>query len=175
MRPLLLAVFLLLPGVLHAQYQESLMAERLLQPDRTLGNASQDKTYYGTGGTLDFSKTVDLKEFNFVQKFSAKAFDTKDFSARSFWNGDFQFSTKTASVKTAADATKVFSTKSATIKEARYANKSFITDKGSYDTRDADLDAKAKTSQQHLDDLYKGKAMNIDQVRDLLNKPRLVN
>ncbi|HEX4083766.1 MAG TPA: hypothetical protein VHY22_02555 [Chthoniobacteraceae bacterium] len=177
MRPLLLALLLLIPGLVHAQLQESQLAERLLQPDRTLGNSNQDKTYYGGGTGLDFSKTANVKQFDFVQKFSPKSFETKAFTAKNFWMGSFKFSTKTASVKTDAQAHQTFATKAAAIKQASEANKSFTTDKGSYSIRDADVTARGKTSQEHLDELYKGssKNMTIDEVRDLLNKPRLFN
>jgi hypothetical protein len=109
-----------------------------------------------------------VKSFYFVQKFSAKSFDTKAFDTKDFWGGDFQFTTKTANTKTYAAMSKVYDTKTAPIKSATESGKGGYDVKG-YQTREAD--EKGKTSQAHLDELYKGKQeLNIDQVRDLLNK-----
>jgi hypothetical protein len=70
-------------------------------------------------------------------------------------------------VKTDSLADKIFDTKAAPVKEAHESGKDYGT-KG-YATREAD--EKGKTSQSHLDEMYKGKSeMNMDQVRDLLNK-----
>jgi hypothetical protein len=169
MRPLALILLLLTcGGVLHAQEQERKLIDRVLQPDMALGNPMQDKTYYsGNAAGLDSTKSAGVKDFYFTQKFSAKAFETKEYAARDFWQGDFQFATKAATVKTDPAADKVYETKAAAVKEAHETGKTY--DTHGYATREAV--EKGKTSQAHLDETFLGKTrMNMDQVRDLLNK-----
>ena len=174
MRSLALILLLATCGVLHAQVQERKLVDRLLKPDMTLGNPMQNKAFNGaSGGGLDVSKDANVKEFYFIQKFTPKTFDTKQFEVKNYWQGDFQFATKSATVKTDFTADKTFETKGAPVKEAREAGKSYQTaTTRAYATRVAP--ELAKTSQNHLDEVYKGKTeMNIDEVRDLLNKPKL--
>ena len=150
------------------------MVERLLQPDRTMGNAAQNKAYNGGGtGSLDVSKDASVKDFYFVQKFSAKNFDTKSYDSKNFWMGDFQFATKAADVKHDSKADKAFDTKTMPVKDAREAGKVFKDQDSKFATRESPI--RGKTSQNHLDETNKGgsEQMNIDEVRDLLNKPRL--
>ena len=118
MRPLALLLLLASCGVLHAQDQERKLVDRILKPDMTLGNPMQTKAYYsGSSGSVDISKEANVKDFYFTQKFAPKSFDTKEFDSKSFWRGDFQFTTKAASmVKTAPAAEKTFETKAAACK-----------------------------------------------------------
>ena len=171
MRCLALILLLASSGLLRAQVQEGQMAQRLLQPNRTLGSSFQNKTFYNGGvGGVDTSKDASVKEFYLFQKFSPKPFDTKQFDAKNFWQGDFLFSTKPANVKTDSVSDKTFDTKTVPVKDARESGKGY--DTRTFATREAS--AKGKTSQNHLDEVYKGNTqMNIDQVRDLLNKPKL--
>jgi len=148
--------------------------DRILEPDMTLGNSMQNKAFSGGGGTggVDTSKNANVKDFYFVQKFSLKAFDTKQYEARNYWQGDFQFSTKPAAVKADSAAEKTFDTKALPVKEAREAGKGYQDATQGYGTRDAP--ERGKTSQNYLDEKYKGGTqLNIDDVRDLLNKPKL--
>jgi hypothetical protein len=163
--PLLLLIAF--AGVLRAQDNDPRM-QQILNPDYNMGSALQNKSYYSGGAAgLDTTKSANVKDFYFVQKFSSKSFETKEFAAKDFWGGDFQFATKAAYVKTDSAADKIFETKSAPVKEAHESGKDYGT-KG-YETREAD--EKGKTSQEHLDEIYKGKnALNMNQVRDLLNK-----
>jgi hypothetical protein len=173
MRPLALILLLASCSVLHAQVQERKLIDRILQPDRTLGNPMQNVAFNGGGaGASEFSRQANVKDFYFTQIFSPKSFDTKQYEAKDFWQGDLQFTTKAADVKADAAAEKSFATKALPVKDAREAGKSYDTAKRGFATRNAP--AVGKTSQNHLDEMYKGKEqMNIDQVRDLLNKPKL--
>jgi hypothetical protein len=170
MRPLaFIAILLTLPaaGVLHAQQQESKLTAKLLNPDMSLGNWMQNMSYTAEGSGLDVTKSASVKQFDFVQKFSAKSFDTKSYDAKGYWTGDFKFDTKSADVKSYHDNDKSYTTKAANVKAAYEADKNYGTK--DYTTREA-LE-KGKTSQNHLDETYLGKPrMNIDEVRDLLNK-----
>ena len=168
MRALSLILLLFVSGgVLHAQEQESTLVKRLLNWDMSLDNSMQYKTYYAGGNGIDLSKSASVKEFDFTQKFSPKTFETKQFDSKNYWTGDFKFATKAATIKTDSDGDKVFATKAATVKEARESGKDYDT-KG-YVTREAI--EKGKTSQSHLNETYLGRPrMNMDEVRDLLNK-----
>jgi hypothetical protein len=172
MRPLALILLLASCGVLRAQDQERKLLDRILKPDMTLGYSMQNMAFYGGGGNVDITKNANVKDFYFIQKFSAKGFDTKQYDAKDFWQGDFQFATKPANIKTDDAAQKTYATKAVPVKDARDAGKTLATAGQTYATREAP--EKGKTSQNHLEEVYKGKEqMNIDQVRDLLNKPPL--
>ncbi len=173
MRPLILLLLLASCGVLHAQVQERKMLDRLLRPDRSISSPMQDMAYNGSAGTgVELKKDANVRDFYFIQKFSPKGYETKDYESKGYWEGDFQFSTKAANVKTDSAAQKTFSTKALPVKDAREAGKLFGSGSQTFATRDAPQ--RGKTSQNHLDEVYKGKEqMNIDQIRDLLNKPKL--
>ncbi|MGA3171491.1 MAG: hypothetical protein ABSE62_10805 [Chthoniobacteraceae bacterium] len=174
MRPLVLLLLFASCGVLHAQVQEGGLLQRIMTPDRTLANPLQGKSYYGGAGDIDVSKPAPVKDFFFIQKFSSKSFDTKDYDTGDFWMGEFQFNTKSATVKTDTSADKFFATKTMSVKESEEANKDFLAGKTTFPTHQSGLSG--KTSQNHLDEVNKGKEeMNIDQVRALLNKPRLTD
>jgi hypothetical protein len=174
MRPLaFLSLLLACSGVLHAQDQERHLIDRILQPDMSLGNWMQTKAYYSGGAAgLDSSRSANVKDYYVSQQFSAKSYDTKDYtSSKGFWQGDFHFSTKSADVKTDPNADKLYETKSAPVKDAHESGKDYVTRDKEYATREAI--EKGKTSQAHLDETFLGKnrgQMNMDQVRDLLNK-----
>jgi len=174
MRPLAFLVLLLALGgmgeILRAQ-DLSPRWQNIINPDKSKGvlSAIQDKTFY-SGGTsgLDTTKSANIKEFDIFQKFSLKSFETKDFSTKDYWQGEFQFTTKAAYVKTDSAADKIYATKPATeVKDASENGKGY--DTSTYATREAV--EKGKTSQEHLDEVYKGKTqLNMDQIRDLLDK-----
>jgi hypothetical protein len=174
MRPLALIFLLASCAAVRAQVQERKMLDRILEPDRTLASPLQEKAYYGGGaGGTDLSKEATVKDFNFIQKFFAKEFNAKQFNATSYWTGDFQFVTKQANIKDSAATDKVFASKSLPVKDARESGKSFGAD-SAYATRESPM--RGKTSQNHLEEVNKGPSqgqMNIDAVRDLLNKPKL--
>ena len=171
MRPLVLLLLLLGScEALHAQQQERKLIDRVLQPDMTLANPMQNMAYNSGGANgLDTTKSASVKDYYFTQTFSPKTFETKDFESKSYWQGDFQFATKPAEVKTSSFAHKLFETKSAEVKDAREAGKSYSENSRQYETREAV--ERGKTSQAHLNATVLGApGMNMDQVRALLNK-----
>jgi hypothetical protein len=173
MRPLPLILLLASCAALHAQDQERKLVDRILQPDMSLGNPMQNKAFSGGGGTggMDTSRNAYVKDFDFVQKFSPKAYDARQYEAKNYWQGDFQFATKTAAVKADPATGKSYDTKTLPVKDAREAGKAYETATRAYATREAQERGK---SQNRLDEQYKDKPqLNIDQVRDLLNKPKL--
>jgi len=173
MRPLAVTLILLAfcAGALHAQEQESKLTEKLLNPDMSLGSWMQNMSYTASGGGVDVTKSASVKQFDFIEKFSAGTFETKSFSAKDYWVGNFKFSTKAANVKAYVDTDKGYATKAANVKDATESKKNYETK--DYATREAV--ERGKTSQNHLDETYLGKPqMNIDEVRDLLNKDRRI-
>jgi len=169
MRPLALILLLLClcAGAVHAQEQESKLTERLLNPNMSMNSWMQNMSYTTAGGGMDLTKTASVKQFDYIQSFSPKTFETKSFAAKDYWTGNFKFATKSADVKAYSDNGKTYGTKSATVKDATEAAKNYETK--DYSTREAV--EKGKTSQNHLDETYLGKPrMNMDEVRDLLNK-----
>jgi hypothetical protein len=169
MRPLAFLLLLLASsGAVRAQDQERKLMDTILPPDMSLVSSMQGKTFYSGGaGGVDSTKSANVKDFYFTQKFFAKTFETKDFAAKNFWQGDFHFSTKAANVKADSAADKVFDTKAFAVKDANESGKTYAT--RGYATREAI--EKGKASQAHLDETYLGKSqMNMDEVRDLLNK-----
>jgi hypothetical protein len=171
--PALLILLLLRGGALHAQVQERKLMDTILPPDMSLAYSAQGKTFYSGGAAgMDSAKSANVKEFYISQKFFAKSFETRDYAARGYWQGDFQFSTKAANVKAANEAGKVYETKAAAVKTANESGKEYAT--RGYATREAM--EKGKTSQAHLDEEALGASqMNMDQVRDLLNKNHRVD
>jgi hypothetical protein len=174
MRPLAFSLLVLLTaaGALHAQQQrqdDPHLWDNIIAPSQEKSFVIQNKSYYSGGATgIDTEKNANVKTFDIVQKFLIKTFDAKTYSTKDYWGGDFHFATKTAETKTNSAVGKVYDTKAAPIKDAYEAGKDY--DVKSYATREADV--KGKISQGHLDDVYKGGQMNMDQVRDLLNKNR---
>ncbi len=170
MRPhALLLLLLILPGLLHAQERDKkLWAHILGDPDRSTVDPMQDMSYYaGSDKGGDANKSANVKEFYFTNVFSPKSFTTKEYAASGYWQGDFKFATKAAPVKTSSAVGKIFATKPAPVKDATESGKGY--DTKTYGTREAV--ERGKTSQAHLDELYKGQTeMNMDQVRDLLNR-----
>jgi hypothetical protein len=166
----LILLFLGSCGALHAQDQERKLMDTVLPPDMTMVNPMQGKTFYSGGAAgVDATRSANVKEFYFTQKFFAKTFETKAYVAKDFWQGDFKFSTKAANVKSAYESDKVFATKAVDVKAASESGKVYAT--RGYATREAI--EKGKTSQARLDEMYLGKnrnTMNMDEVRDLLNK-----
>ena len=168
MRPLAIILLLASAVVLHAQEQERKLVDRIMKPDTSMSDPIQFKTFNpGGGGSVDLTKSANVKEFYFTQKFSPKSFETKQFEAKNYWGGDFQFATKAANVKSASESDKKYETKAVEVKDATETDKNY--DTKTYATREAM--ERGKTSQNHLDEQNKGaSSMNMDQVRELLNK-----
>jgi hypothetical protein len=169
MRPLAITLFLLLAcrTCALAQVQERGLMDRIMQPDMSMSNGMQDVAYNPGGINLDTSQNSTIKSFDFVQKFFPKAYDTKAFDAKDYWQGEFAFTTKAATVKTDSDVGKIYATKAAQVKDATESGKEYGTKE--YATREA-IEI-GKVSQSHLDEIYKGKAQpSMDDIRDLLNK-----
>lgn len=163
-------VFLAGAASARAQQQEGGVMDRILHPDRTLAFEGADKQFatsasfggkQATVKTFAFSKTANLKGGD--GSFNTKAFAQKD----RFQTKDFTYRT-TATTKNFAQTDKTFGTKTMDVKEDRAANKSAPISE--YVPGEKPYLGRGKR-QDDFDDLYHQKNLNIDQVRQLLNKP----
>ncbi len=161
-----LLVLLVAFSFARAQDQESKLVQRLLRPDMTLQNTTQNKKFIADGASINKKATVGT--FYFQEKSNSRSFsNTREFSARQFNSGAFQgtraasgissqqpignsqpsYSTRTARVRDAHDADK------AATSRAFAGNRPFL-DQGK--------------SQKALN--RKNAPLTIEQVRELLNK-----
>lgn len=162
----LLACVALAPRCAMAQQQERKLAERLMQPDMTLGAYEQNKTF-GQGKGFRTDSKAQVKEFYFTGRFKPdKEFSTKEFRSKEFGGRDAKFETKEAPTKTNQAADKRFETKSADVKDARESNKAFSTTAYA-NAKDAQVHG---TAQGSIDEEHNKGPKTIDDVRELLNK-----
>jgi hypothetical protein len=155
---------------------------KILHPDRTLSYYSGEHTL---GGMKSFGthSTKSQKDFNFSQKFHPSGYASeKGFKgSKTDWKGDAKFTTKAAgtegsrkmldtskkaAIKTAATKEDWQSSKKAPTREDRYAKREFL------GPESKKLHANTPESKMNS---WKGdlQPMTIDEVRDLLNKPKL--
>lgn len=168
MRALLLCSLILftLKLTAAAQQQEQKLMDRVLKPKTELNAHYQNRSYYG-GKTFE-AGAARTKTFSILNIFRSKEYRSKGYEAKA-WQGDFQFNSKTANTtprNIIKNATKEYDTKNAATKEAHDAGKAYGT--AAYGT--AEFQARGK-SQKSIDQEYTNREpMNIDQVRELLNK-----
>ena len=154
---------------------------KILHPDRTLSYYSGEHTL---GGMKSFgTDSAKSKEFNFSQKFHPTGYSSeKGFKgAKSDWKGDAKFTTTTArseGTRKMLDTDKKAATKSASTKEDWQSSKKRSTREDQYANREF-LGPESKKLHENTPitkgNSWKGdlQPMTIDEVRDLLNKPKL--
>lgn len=140
--------------------------ERILKPDMELENHSFERSFSGT--SYKGMGEARVKEFRYVDKFTARSASTRSFSGpESHWNGKLKFGTKDSALSDRKAETKEFRVKSVDVEDARESGRA-------YETRDFAGQREASTgakSQDALDQQHENpEPMSIDQVRDLLNK-----
>jgi hypothetical protein len=170
--PALIAI-LALPVPLRAQQQERKLLDRIQRPNMELTNPMQAKSFEGGGGVqmksanigktpYDAGKTANLKEFSGARSF---------LGIKNPWFGNRIFETKAAPLSGAANLTSSFPVRDAAV--------------GGFSTSDkkaqvASFDLKLRpfliqgNSAQGLDQISDqiSKEMTIDDIREILNKPR---
>ena len=187
MRPLVLLPLLLAAGLypghaLQAQQQESRM-NRMLHPDLSQSFDLDKSKMFGSKAFDGKSRrSAEPKNFFLPQKFNSKEYLTGAYSGgKSFWLGDFKYSTAEANTTPRSQlnlSTNSDAAKSAPGKSARDAGKHFET--GSVPTRDFRGKERAKlntvlTPEQAANNGYQGdmhELKSIDDVRALLNKSK---
>jgi len=154
---------------------------KILHPDRTLAYYSGD---HRVGGVKSFgTNSKKSTDFNLIQKFHPSGYASeKGFSgAKSDWKGDVKFKTtsaKTEGTRKGLDTSKKAATKTAATKEDWQSSKKSPTREDRYAKREF-LGPQSKKVHDTTPDVkntgWKGslQPMTIDEVRDLLNKPKL--
>jgi hypothetical protein len=157
------------PGALRAQTQEAGTLDRILHPDRTLKYEDADHKFDAPAAIGGKQATV--RPFLFSHSASLKAgdgvFHTKDFNSKSFHTNDF--ATKAAATKEYDASGKLFAVKAMPVNEDRAAGKTMETHQYMYAQKPYLGRGKR---QDTIDELPDTKQMTIDQVRELLNKPK---
>jgi hypothetical protein len=160
--------------------QESRL-KKILHPDRTLAYYSGE---HKLGGMKSFgAKSAKSNEFNFSQKFHPTDYASEKGykKSKSDWKGDTKFSTKAASTegkREIVNADRKAATKGASTKEDWQSSKTAASHNSQYAKREF-LGPDAKKVHENVplskQDSWKGDLhpMTIDEVRDLLNKPKL--
>lgn len=138
-----------------------------MQPDQTLGNPAQNKSFQGGKSFSSGSGSARTKSFLFGKsKAQQKSFQTKEFRGKTtFWSGEYKTNTAQGTAPF-REGNKKSETKTAEVKEAQAADRGYVT--RDYETRAAQFRG---TAQGALDAEYKNREpLSIDQVRELLNK-----
>ena len=151
----------------HAQQQERKLVDRIMQPDMTLENDAQKKTF--TADRTSVNKKARVSTFNFQQKSRTKQYGgTRDFSAQQFNAQQYTQSdhpvADNASKKKAASSTFSEASKTSRTRAARDQHQG----QASRDYSGSRPYLEKGKSQKSLD--RKNKPMTIDEVRELLNK-----
>ena len=168
--------FLLLAALpLYAQEQEKKLLDRIQSPDMQLASPLQAKAFSGVSG-------VGMKTSSFANKAhgTAQSGMIRDFpGTRSFmgiknpWFGQRSYDAKSAllSSRLGLDISKTYALKSAATDSFSGLTKKANTTKSSLSTKPFLVQGEAQGSLQQISDKVK-KEMTIDDVRELLNKPR---
>ena len=170
--PALIAI-LVLPVPLRAQQQERKLLDRIQRPNMELTNPMQAKSFEGGGGVkmksasigkspYDAGKTANLKEFSWARSF---------LGIKNPWFGNRVFETKAAPLSGAANINSSFQVRDAAVGGFSASDK-----KARVATSDMNLRPFLirGNSAQGLDQISDkiSKEMTIDDIREMLNKPR---
>jgi hypothetical protein len=169
-----LALAVAFPAFLAAQEQDRKLLDRIQRPDMELANPMQKKTFTGGGG-------VQIREAPIAREFAGtKQAGVKEFATRSFfgiknpWFGKRSFEAREAPLFARggpANLDKPFRTSDARIREFPAADKQAALGNSTVSVRPFLGRGGAQGSLDQISDKIK-KEMTIDEVRELLNKPR---
>lgn len=160
---------------LHAQEQEKKLLDRIQRPDMQLASPLQAKAFSGVSG-------VGMKTSSFANKThgTSQSGMIRDFpGTRSFlgiknpWFGQRSYEAKSAllSSRLGLDISETYALKSAATDSFSGLTKKANTTKQPVSTKPFLVQGEAQGSLQQISDKVK-KQMTIDDVRELLNKPR---
>ena len=168
-----LIAILALPVPLRAQQQERKLLDRIQRPNMELTNPMQAKSFEGGGGVqmksanigktpYDAGKTANLKEFSEARSF---------LGIKNPWFGNRVFETKAAPLSGAANINSSFQVRDAAVGGFSASDK-----KARVASSDMNLQPFLirGNSAQALDQISDkiSKEMTIDDIREMLNKPR---
>lgn len=156
-----------------AQQQERTLLERINRPDTTLESSMQGKVFGGGGGVRvkdsavvrEFSganREAGLKEFGGTRSF---------FGIKNPWFGKRTFETGQAAMVRDAGISREFATRGARTREFAAAEQSANLGESKTPVRPFLVRGEAQGALDGISDKVK-KEMTIDEVRELLNKPR---
>jgi len=173
--PIAAAILLLVPCSLSAQQQEKKLLDRIQRPDMQLGNPLQSKSYQGASGLKIQGYPVSDKTYASTQSRPLKGFQ----GSRSFlgiknpWFGQLTYDAKSASFshQSGAELSKSYSVKPAAVVPYADSSHSANSSKPEVPLQPFLIQGEAQGAMQQISDRVK-KEMTIDDVRELLNKPR---
>ena len=152
-----------------AQIQDNGSLEHIIHPDRTLHYSPADKEFTASSSVTGRQATVKPFAFNHDANIRVdSAFTTRTVTPRDKFRTQ-EFSTRGAQTKDFTQKDKAFGTKAMDVKEDRAANKAMPV--GGYALGEKPYLGRGKR-QDTIDDLHKNKDLTIEEVRELLNKPK---
>ena len=156
-------------GMLQAQTQEGGTLDRILHPDRTLRYEDADHKFDAPAALGN--KTASVRPFLFSHPADLKTgdgvFRTRNFDSKGYKTD--AFSTKPALTKEYDAKTKTYAVRAMPVNEDRAAGKTMETHEYMHAEKPYLGQGKRQDS---LDEIHDAKKMSIDQVRELLNKPK---
>jgi len=173
--PIAAVILLLAPSSLLAQQQEKKLLDRIQRPDMQLGSPLQSKSYQGASGLKIQGYPVSGKSYASTQSRPLKEFQ----GSRSFlgiknpWFGQLTYDAKSASLspRSGAELSKSYSVKPADVVPYAASSQSANSSKPEVPLQPFLVQGEAQGAMQQISDRVK-KEMTIDDVRELLNKPR---
>jgi hypothetical protein len=170
--PALIAV-LALPVPLRAQQQERKLLDRIQRPNMELTNPMQAKSFEGGGGVKIKTASIGKTPYD-----AGKPANLKEFSgARSFlgiknpWFGNRVFETKAAPLSGAANLNSSFPVRDASSGEFSASDKKARVASSDLNLRPFLISGKSAQGLDQISDKI-SKEMTIDDIREILNKPR---
>lgn len=153
----------------HAQKQEQTMLDRIKNPDMTLKFDPADKQF--SAGSAISNKTAAGKPFAFSKSaYVRDGFHTEGFSgAKSFGTKDYASKEASIARRTFGQAAHPYGTRDFTVRDAMEANKT-VAVKTYNNPKLQEPYVPHGKSQGTIDTLMADKNLDIDQVRELLNK-----
>lgn len=176
MRQILAPAFLALlafPALVGAQQQEQTLLDRINRPNMELANPMQKKSFIGGGGVQMREAAVGKTAFD-----AGKSARLKEFSgARSFlgiknpWFGNRVYETKTASLPGSSKFDSSYPVRGAAVGGFSSSDKKASMATSDLNLRPFLLQGGAQGGLDQISDKI-SKEMTIDDIRELLNKPR---
>jgi hypothetical protein len=158
----------------YSQTQERKLVDRIMKPDVTMGNPMQDRSFAESGGVKLKKSEKGNQQFSGVKDASTKDFTTRSFlGLKNPWFGNKVFDTKKDPMLKGYDVKKWVAKGNRSPEISDYAKSGKEANFGSpvvplqtYTPEPAAGGAVSKISDKI------NEKMTIDEVRDLLNKPR---
>ncbi len=165
---------LALPALLSAQEQERKLLDRIQRPNMELKNPMQNKAFTGGGG-VEMREAPIAKSYAGTKTASAKEFATRSFfGIKNPWFGNRVYESREAPLFARGGPAKLdepYRVSEARVREYPAAGKEAALGDSTVPVRPFLVRGGAQGSLDQISDKVK-KEMTIDEVRELLNKPR---